>query len=426
MGSNDTFNIAVAGDTHLGYEAYPYTDSSDINLRAKDGEKAYDAIVNGILNSETRIDAFLHTGDVFHKSHPSIRDIFIQQHYSRLLADHNIPQYIVGGNHDTSDKKSAMSAVSVINDPSKNIHALWKPYGKYEIADGIMLHAVSHHGLSGDEAPEVKAENGMLNIFMTHGAALDPKNNALMNCKDSPREQLIPPELIIDDNFILKALGHYHKFYSVGDESLNTWYPGSTVRRGFADEVSPRGWILFKIHPNGKVDMEFQAIKQRPQFDLTPIDASGLTVEELQHALENNILSTNVDPDSDAFDEDEAPIVRQHIINASRGLRAGLDKRRISQLTRHMLHWDLKYPPMDLQMPTLTNDETSLELGENVIEIPVNEAPSLARSAGKADIVSAFNAWAEQSPILNTLAENEKIIVKTEASEHLEAVRNEE
>lgn len=413
----ESYNIAFLADTHLGYTAYRYTDDKGINLRVKDGEKALHEITNQIIESDVKIDAVLHGGDIFHYSHPSIRDIVIFQYYTRQLAKHGIPFYGLSGNHDAPDNKTLMSAVAAVNDPDKGIHALYQPYEQYQLTDGIVLHSVGHHGLNGEDAPKIKAVEGSLNVFTTHGAALDPKNATLMSCKDSPREQIIPVEMIVDDSFIVRLLGHYHSRYPVGGEILNTWYSGSTVRRGFSDEPGARGWLLVKIFPDGRTEIKFNDIKQRPQYDLQVIDASGLSASDVQDRIEAHILSTHpADGKTDTFDEVSAPIVRQKVINAPRSLRAGVDKKFINSLTRHMMYWDLSYSMPEIDTAPKTDDAGALI---------TPDSPSLTRSgSNQGSAVENFEKWSDYSQVLSTLDEKQKDKIKKNAREHLESVQS--
>jgi DNA repair protein SbcD/Mre11 len=331
----NTFNIAFFADSHLDYRAKVRNNDDGINVRVQDGFDAFAEIINQIVESDIKIDAVVHGGDLFHTSRPSIRAIATAQHYLRELSKRGIPFYSVAGNHDATDIKSDLAAVAAVNDPDKNIHALFHPYEKYQLADGILLHAVSHHGLKNDEAPQVKPETSSLNLFTTHGAALDPKNKELMRCVDSPREQLIPVDLIIDDMFALKMLGHYHSRYAVGSEVLNTWYAGSSVRRGFSDKAGERGWLLFQIDGNGSTTTTPKNIHQRSQFDLDVIDAADLSPSAVMERLEANINRTT--------ESDDEPIVRQRIINAQRNIREGIDRKRLSEITAHMLQWQLEF-----------------------------------------------------------------------------------
>lgn len=349
-----TYRIAFFADSHLGYRTKVKSNEKGINIRLQDGYDAFREVISQIItaNEKEPIDLVLIGGDLFHTSKPSMRDLTTAQFYLRKLADLGIKVYILAGNHDATDIRSELAAIAPINDVDKNIHALIAPYSQIEVADGVMLHIVSHHGLGAEESPEVAAVDGFLNIFSTHGAALDPKNKALMQCADSPREQFIPVEMIIDDNFVAKLLGHYHSRYAVGGESLNSWYSGSLVRRGFSDAPGERGWLLVEVENDGSATFSANNIHQRPQFDLDEIDASTLTSSEVMNLLEININRT--------MDANKEPIVRQRIVNANRGVREGLDRARITELTSHMLTWQLELTRSTEKTVSSTKEQMSL------------------------------------------------------------------
>lgn len=329
-----TLNIAFFADSHLGYRAKVKNNSKGINVRVQDGYDALRDITRGILTSDVPIDAVIHGGDFAHTSQPSVRDISVGNFYLRKLAEAGIPVYGVGGNHDSSDIRADLPAVAAYHDPERKIHMVYEPYKKFEIADGVMLHAMSHHGLHEGDAPEIKVSSDVLNVFTTHGAAIDPKNQTLLRCIDSPREQIIPVELITEGMFNVTLLGHYHSRYAVGNDVLNTWYAGSAIRRGFTDDPGKRGWLLIQIEPNGQVKVTPKDIPQRPQFDLPVIDAADLNPSEIMDLLELNIERTT--------ELDMQPIVRQRIHNANRIIREGLDYDRINKLKEHMLLWQLE------------------------------------------------------------------------------------
>lgn len=409
----NSFNIAFFADSHIGYQAYSRTTPKGINVRVQDGYDAFHETVTQIIKSETPINAVVHGGDMFHSSQPSMRDIATVQHYLRVFHKNNIPFYGLAGNHDVTDNKSMLAAVAVVDDPDKNINALYKPYHVYDISkkDGIFLHSVAHHGLTGDEAPNVAAVHDGINVFTTHGAALDPKNATLMNCADSPREQIIPPEMVLDDNFVVKLLGHYHSRYAVGGKELNTYYAGSSIRRGFSDEAGARGWLLVKIFPDGTVTVENKDIKQRPQYDLPVIDASGLNSVEVQDIMESHILSTRVDDGNNTFDIRTAPIVRQKIVNAPRSVRSGLDKIHIEKLTTHMLSWKYEF------------ESEKIDYNESMDKKEGSASPTLNRSSGaKADIKLHFTDWAGSSKRLEALTGKSQEKVKKDSIRHLEKV----
>lgn len=396
-----TFNIAFFADSHIGYRARVRNNERGINVRVQDGYDALREVISQIITSdgEDKVDAVICGGDLFHVSHPSIRDISTVQFLLRQLHKHGIPFYGLAGNHDANDIKAELPSVASVDDPERNIHAIYKPYLQYELTDGLVLHAVSHHGLKNDEAPEVIARPNAVNIFSTHGAALDPKNQTLMRCADSPREQFIPVEMLVDDTFAAKLLGHYHSRYPVGGEMLKAWYSGSTLRRGFSDATGERGWLLVRIDDNGNATVEARNISQRPQYDLDVIDAEGLTASEVMDLLTININRTK--------DADQEPIVRQRIINVNKGVRDGLDQTRLAELTEHMLLWQLeKKRPEEV--------EADLE-GKKKSSASLDRHQSL-------DIVQNFKGWVNQQ--VQSVPEEYRDAVAKEAEEYLLTARN--
>lgn len=395
-----SYNIAFFADTHIGYSAKVKSNERGVNIRVQDGYDALKEIARQILkqNDIEQIHAVVVGGDLFHTSKPTPRDVLLVQEVLRVIADRGIQIYILAGNHDATDERAQVAAVAPINDPKRGIHALYHPYKAYDLEDGIVLHAVSHHGLKKDEVPSVQAVEGKINIFTTHGAAFDPKNKTLMNCESSPREQIIPVEMIVDENFSMKLLGHYHSRYPVGGEVLNAWYSGSTVRRGFSDAPGARGWLLVKLDDDGRNTVQPFDIKQRPQYDLPPIDANGLTASEVMDKLQVNIETT--------MDADSAPIVRQKLLNVTSGIRQGLDMDHITELTKHMLYWDLSRKAPER---------------ESVLKDGKESRASLERRGGL-NLLSSFKDWikaeAEQVP------EEYRDYVVKDAEKYIKEARN--
>lgn len=415
------FRIAFFADNHLGYRYADRSDEQGVNLRVKDGYTALHEIVAGIIREhrENKIDAVIHGGDFFHTSNPSIRDIMTGQHYLRLLAKEGIPFYGLAGNHDASDNRSDVAAVGVLNDPDRGIHALYTPYETYEIGDGIVLHSVAHHGHKDERAPEVKAADNKINIFTTHGAAVDPKNATLMRCMDSPREQIIPPEMVLSDAFTLRLLGHYHSRYAVGGEELNTWYAGSTLRRGFSDDPGDRGWLLVSVYENSTVEVEARNIRQRPQQDFAPIDATDMRSAEIQDLILHNIDSTRSVELGDQFDPVNAPILRQRIVNADRSVREGIDRALLAKRASHALRWQLEFMrPQErakaAQAAALTPEE------EKAVEEAVN-SPSLSKRSGAVNLEDQYLQWASDSVALASVNKDDRKIVGEEGRRHIRA-----
>jgi DNA repair exonuclease SbcCD nuclease subunit len=385
-----TYNIAFFADPHIGYRAKVKSDASGTNIRVADGYEAFREIIEQIITSDPKIDAVVIAGDLFHYSHPTIKDISTVQYYLRKLAEHKIPVYILAGNHDATDIRSELAANAAVDDPDRGIYSLFAPYQKYELTDGIILHSVAHHGLSADKAPQVEASSADINIFTTHGAALDPKNQDLLRCADSPREQIVPIDLITSDLFSAKLLGHYHSRYAVGGEALNTWYSGSTLRRGFSDAPGDRGWLMVQVEVDGSVKFIPKNIHQRSQYDLKLIDAVDLNAGDIMELIEQNLAGTR--------ETEDAPIIRQKVVNATRATRDALDRSRIAELSNHALQWQLEFTNNLVTKHEIT-DEKKLSFTK------------------KTNIVEQYSSWIKEYE--TNISSEYKDIVVADAEEYL-------
>lgn len=412
--ANGNLVIAFLSDTHIGYSAHRHSNRQSINLREIDGERALFECIRGIID-DPQVSTVIHGGDFFHSAHPNVRQIKVVMNSLEALAKAGIKVFGQAGNHDVSDDNSELTAVALLDNPSRYSHALWTPYQVYEIFDGVFLHSVSHHGLRGDEAPAITPITDGLNLFSTHGSAFDPSNHTLMHCADSLREQLIPAEMIIDDSFIAKLLGHYHNRYSIAQGQFNAWYAGSTVRRGFSDEPGGRGWMRFTITPNGEIDVENRNIFQRPQYDLPIIDASGLNATELVDMIQSHIDDTGMD--LSVFDELNAPIVRQKVINANKSLRGSIDRRRLNKMTENMLDWNFDPSSPAPVKRTVVQEDGSEEIIEE--EVSANGTPSLTQERGIGGAVQFFDNWVSNSSTLSNIPEGHRVEVTTQARSYL-------
>lgn len=363
--SHKVFSLAHISDLHLGYSSGTHTTRYGVNWREEDGYSAWRETVESIIaynadDSHNPIGAVLIAGDVFHTPHPSIRSILEAHNGVRTLADNHIPVYILTGNHDTSDIVSEISATAVLNDPEHGVYAHYEPYVTHTLADStIILHMVSHHIYSEQDGTfsSVQPHDGALNIFTTHGSVLDPITHMILHTQHSPREVIIPDDIMYGDNWDYRLLGHIHERGFVGSsdgvhDSLErkTFYNGSLIRRGFSDGLTQlgNGWTVWDIDlDTGEFTPHFHTVAQRPQIDLPVLDVSGLTAGEVNELILSSLTSIRdsmVTVDSDDMRDTfaYAPIVRQKVVNIDSVTRSGLNKSAIHDVTQPFLSWSLQ------------------------------------------------------------------------------------
>lgn len=374
-----SYKIAFFSDTHLGYAAKCRNNSSGINMRNVDGLLGLRETVTQILKEED-IDLVLHGGDFFHRSQPAIAEIVFANRQLGRLSKAGIPVIGATGNHDFANDKSKSPATAALDDPDRNINMVTAPYEIFKPVEGVNIHVISHLGLLSAERIIPEPIDGEINIFTTHGAAQVP-GHEVFACLDSPGEAVIGYD-VLTLPWTATLLGHYHGMGTLpGFESGlgQAWYAGSLLRRGFSDPEGGRGWLLATIHDDGHVTVEPRYVSQRPQFDLQFIDATGLTGQEVEERMRENLSRVDV---TDA-------IIRQRVINCSLPTRRGVDLKSLGNITEKSLVWQPEFiRPAELDFA----DESVHDL-----------AVASLSTAGSSDLPGMFSNWfagfAERSAI---------------------------
>ena len=391
MTGQPSYQIGVLSDTHAGYTARCRTDSaSGINARTLDGYLALRDTVTQMIDAD--VDLVLHNGDIFHSSWPSITDIVNVREQLNRLVRAGIPVVGNTGNHDASNERAKSPATAVIDDPDRNIHFVTAPYELLEPSPGLVLHMLSHYGLARAERMVFEPVDGAVNVLSSHGAAMVP-GHEVFRCVDSPGEQTIGLDLLLDDRYAIKSLGHYHGM----DEVLPTvWYSGSAIRRGFSDPAGGRGWLLMNVMGDGSIQVERKYIGQRPQYDLPPIDAAGLSGSDVQELIQVHLSGVDL----------PGAIVRQVVINCPTATKRGIDHVAVGKLAADTLMW-----MPDYSRPVVT-------LGDDVVDGP---SASLS-TAGSANLPMVFRDWATEAVTALGVTEDLIPTVLVNGERHLTAV----
>ncbi len=394
--------LAFLADDHLGYGAGSRTHAkSGLNMRVRDGYLAFREKITQIIEAD--VELVIHGGDLFHRSWPDVADIVWAQQQLRRLAAAGIPVVGSTGNHDAANERAKAPATAAVHDPDRGLHFVTDPYEALRPVDGLTIHAVSHYGLARAERLIPEPVAGDINIFTSHGAALVPGHEVFL-CVDSPGEQVIGLDILGNDDYDLKLLGHYH---GLGEVMPDVWYAGSSIRRGFSDPEGGRGWLLVTINPDGTQTVEPRYIRQRPQHDLTRIDATGMTAAEVEERIRENLA---------AVDLGEA-IVRQVVTNCSTATRRGIDLAALNKLASESLMWmpDFRRPEAAMRITDTTTTDTD---DSPDAAAPVDSTDSLT-TAATADLPGAYSGWVETYAAAVNLPDALKPVIAIEGDRHL-------
>lgn len=401
------FKLAHLSDIHAGYRAGRKVNNEGVNIREQDGYNLLSEMVTDIINHE--VDAVVVAGDTMHVPEPSIRSLIEVQTQLRRLADAKIKVYMLAGNHETTDIRADIASSKIFDDPWRGLFSYAEPYVKVEITDGVFLHLVSHH-IYGDQAHtmnQIKSVPGAINIFTTHGSVIDPLLELALHTEASPREIVIPDFLLHDHEWDYILLGHIHERGWVGSkdkirDTFNSkiYYNGSLLRRGFSDKEVPlgKGWTLWEIEPDGTIRHEIKTLKQRTQLDFKPIDTADLTANEITEKIIENLRSCQYDGVN--FNDVDAPILRQQLVNLTPSKNLALDWKVIDNEAGHALMWQVK--------KTITN---SVDVSGSTVN-----ADSFIQNA---DVLQIYDKWADTSETLKGLSKEMQESAKAQARNYV-------
>lgn len=393
-----TVRVAFFADTHLGYATRCRSHTSGLNMRVYDGYIGLKQTVDQILEAD--VDVVLHGGDLFHKSHPTVSDISWARKQFNRLADSGIPVIGVTGNHDFANDRGKSSATAAMDDPARGISMVTGSYEIFEPKPGVNVHAISHLGLISEERSIPEIDKDSINILISHGAAQVP-GHEIFATVDSPGEAVLGYD-VISAPWTVGLLGHYHGMGALPGfdkgERGQVWYSGSLLRRGFSDPEGGRGWLLVEIENAQKSSITPQYIKQRPQFDLAPIDASGKQASEVESIIVDNLESI----------EKSGAIIRQRVINCPLSIRRAVDTRRLAEIASDALVWQ----------PEFIRPEKS-----NYSELnSADKSISSLTSAGTSDLPRMYEDWFAEYSEEQGIAKNIRPAVKEKTTSLLREV----
>ncbi len=227
-------------DTHLGFaESSKVDPATGVNVREQDVYAAFNRIIDEAI--ALRPDLVVHAGDVFHSPRPSNRAIVTALVGLQRFSTAGIPVVLVAGNHSVPRVAATGSIFEVMRVLPGIRSAYSGLYEIFQIGDAA-VHCVPHmpteDGL-GAALSSVRADPAKrFNILVMHCAVRGTGEeyslgefNEVVVSKDA---------LARFTGFDYVALGHYHKYLSVG---ANARYSGSPERFHQKEAGYKKGFI---------------------------------------------------------------------------------------------------------------------------------------------------------------------------------------
>lgn len=359
--------IGVRGCQHLGYSnpRMRLNAPTRWNQRVVDGHMAHHLTTQAMIDAGVR--GIIDGGDLTHRARPVPRDVEFANRTDDLRAGARIWGIGNSGNH-CAGAGSDISAMGAMHRPHLGMHAVYPdprrgrtdgvgPHpGLYEIhqpVDGLAIHAVSHYGLDrslADDGIHIEPTPlpGHVNLFICHGVF--EADDRLYRCiNPHGQERPIPLDWAHRDWDAL-LLSHYHSLGAVPghdhDGPGQVWYTGSSLTRGFSDELGERGWLHVTVEDSGRVHVEARTIWQRPQYDLQVINATDLTAADIDDLVTHRINGLDLeDARSARLTGDAGAICRQRITGTAPAQRQALRamESRWSRLAAAAAAWQIDY-----------------------------------------------------------------------------------
>ncbi|MFY9143116.1 metallophosphoesterase family protein [Sulfuricurvum sp.] len=264
-------------DTHLGFNDLEVVNDSGINQREADFYDAFSQVIDAIVAEKP--DYVIHTGDLFHRPHPSNRAISFCLTQLKRLSVACIPTIIIAGNHSTPRTRSASPILAALR-TLDHIHPVFEEAYEKVAFDDITFHCIPHindeeGNLAAIEECEASVDENKRNIMMLHCSV------GAQFMMEEYGERVYPrAKEPLFEKMDYVALGHWHGFGSVGKHP-NVYYAGSTERTSSADARNDKGYALITLGES--LDVTFHPITLRPSHRLRiDAQASADIFEELR------------------------------------------------------------------------------------------------------------------------------------------------
>lgn len=273
-------------DTHLGFNDLEIVNEAGINQREADFYDAFTQIIDVIL--QIKPDYVIHTGDLFHRPHPSNRAISFSLSQLKRLSVAQIPTIIIAGNHSTPRTRSASPILAALR-TLDHIYPVFEERYEKVIFDNINFHCIPHindeaSNLAAIEECEASVDQNKYNIMMLHCSV------GAQFMMEEYGERVYPRDKeALFERMDYVALGHWHGFGSVGKHS-NVYYAGSSERTSSGDARNDKGYALVTLDEN--LEVAFHPITLRPSHRLR-VDAQ--TSEDIFDALRSRGASLDVE-----------------------------------------------------------------------------------------------------------------------------------
>lgn len=227
-----------------------------------------------------KVDALLVAGDVYDRSIPSVEAVHLLDTFLTSLAEHNIPVYMIAGNHDNGERLSFGNTLF----QKTNIHMIGNYEGsltRFDLNDAYgpihvyclpFIRPAYVNRYIEDDDKKVKTYTEAMKYVLENAKIQQNERNVLVahqflagaNVDVSGSEDLIVGGLDqIDVNtihmFDYVALGHIHRPQKVKKETIR--YAGTPLAYSFAEANQTKSMPIIDIKEKGNIQISYIPLK---------------------------------------------------------------------------------------------------------------------------------------------------------------------
>ena len=314
--------ILHVSDTHVGFTAYARVTSEGLNQREQD---FFDGLTRAFdVALAERVDAVLHTGDLFDAVRPTNRAISHAMAEFRRLHDAGIPSVVIAGNHEAPRLRETGSVLRLL-DFLPGVTAVYKGRVETVRIGDLAVHAVPHASDNDALLEELRAvrpdPDARHNVAMLHAGVM-----GVGDFRTGEFNEQVVPQNELPDAMDHVALGHYHRATQVADRA---WYAGSTERGSFKEAGEEKGVLLVDLDAG---EVTVRPLDARPMLDLPSLACEGVDEADVAPALYARLDEARLD----------GAIARLRVTGIPAHAYATLDFERIKRATASALHFDLR------------------------------------------------------------------------------------
>lgn len=314
--------IFQISDTHLGKKQYGSKE------RMQDYTKSFEESIDKVIeeHKKEKVDAVVHTGDLFDSPHPQLEIVTDCVDIIKKLNEHNIPFYMIVGNHE---RKRNKQWADLMNQIEEQVIRLSK--------EPTIINDVALYGLDAIRSPEWSTTDLSLK-------EPDKKVNYSLLCMHELINPPVPGHMAdygisevlekINKDIDMLALGDYHETVTQTYDDISVFYPGSTekTKRSESDEH----YIFLIEIEDGKGDITKKSLESPRKFlDIELNFREGDGIKRVERVLnsknleEDPVLIVNVTGKDTGVSPKQ---IKQKADSMGAFITKVIDKRNISEL----------------------------------------------------------------------------------------------